>query len=524
MDPNHNVPGTLNPSPGATDHEYMVTALRLPFLPRSATLRPGVRRLRRFAALGAVVLAVGGLTWAPPVSAESSYTFTGGGYGHGVGLSQYGACGMAQSGSNYVQILTHYYSGTTVSTVAEPSNLRVLVAETGTLQLTVPAGSVISGVGSVSSTRNVTVRRSGSHAVLTGGVSATLPLPVTINPNGAMDISPPGHAFARGWLVIRPDDSASSLRAIVEGLSTRDYLLGLGEVSASWPMAAIQAQATAARTMAVTKDAHPRSAVYDLSAMSDGAYIGHDMQAISGKYWARWVSAIDSTAGKVVTYHGVPINSPVYSSSSGGRTASNVDVWGSVQVPYLRSVADPGDSGCRNKRHTWARTFGASELGSRLGMAPVTAIRATGPASQSGRTAKTGFVVTDRTGRTKSFDGADLRWALGLYSTKFTINGVALTTGGAAYRPPSGAITSIRAWQGRNILVAGRATDPDGTPRLFVADEVHGRVTWHVFPTAGGMFLAAIPASPGEHTTCIAVLDTPTGTATTIGCRNTVVK
>lgn len=33
------------------------------------------------------------------------------GYGHGVGLSQYGASGMAKSGYNYIEILKHYYTG-----------------------------------------------------------------------------------------------------------------------------------------------------------------------------------------------------------------------------------------------------------------------------------------------------------------------------------------------------------------------------------------------------------------------------
>lgn len=45
------------------------------------------------------------------------YTFTGGGWGHGVGLSQYGAMGMANAGFNYVEILTHYYPGTTLGSL-----------------------------------------------------------------------------------------------------------------------------------------------------------------------------------------------------------------------------------------------------------------------------------------------------------------------------------------------------------------------------------------------------------------------
>ena len=41
------------------------------------------------------------------------------GYGHGVGMSQYGADAMAVSGSNYRQILAHYYAGTTLSTLID---------------------------------------------------------------------------------------------------------------------------------------------------------------------------------------------------------------------------------------------------------------------------------------------------------------------------------------------------------------------------------------------------------------------
>ena len=49
---------------------------------------------------------------AAPASAQAQWQIDGGGYGHGVGLSQYGACSLASGGSNYAQILAHYYPGT----------------------------------------------------------------------------------------------------------------------------------------------------------------------------------------------------------------------------------------------------------------------------------------------------------------------------------------------------------------------------------------------------------------------------
>ena len=39
------------------------------------------------------------------------------GYGHGVGLSQYGASAMALTGSTCAEILAHYYPGTTLETL-----------------------------------------------------------------------------------------------------------------------------------------------------------------------------------------------------------------------------------------------------------------------------------------------------------------------------------------------------------------------------------------------------------------------
>lgn len=49
-----------------------------------------------------------------PVITGASYTFSGRGWGHNVGMSQYGAKAMAEQGMNYQQILQFYYTGVTV--------------------------------------------------------------------------------------------------------------------------------------------------------------------------------------------------------------------------------------------------------------------------------------------------------------------------------------------------------------------------------------------------------------------------
>lgn len=479
--------------------------------------------------LTAVVVLATFTAGTPPAGAEESFTFAGGGWGHGVGLSQYGACGMASKGSTYTQILTHYYTGTKVTGVTEPANLRVLLAESNTFTLQVPKGSTISGVGTVSSERTVTVKRSGNDAKLTGGVTATVALPLTVARTGAMRISPPGDRFDRGHLVIRASGTDTmKMRAIMEGLSTRDYLLGLGEMPASWPAEALKSQATAARTVAVTKAASSAGSDHDLKGYLDGAFIGYEVRAQAGPtYWSKWVSAVDATAGKVVTYGGKAIASAVYSSSSGGRTENSEDVWFAT-TPYLRSVGDPADSGCNNPRHSWTKSFTASQLGAKLHTPAVRSIAVSGPLGSSGRTDKAMITFTDVKGVKHTFTGAQLRWALGLDSTKFTIAGATTTPPAkpkpTGNQPPSATLGLVRAHERRSILVAGKASDPDGTPRIFVADVVNGHTRWHVFNSAGGNYLAALPATPGEHTTCVAVLDTPSGAATTLGCRSVVVK
>ena len=47
----------------------------------------------------------------------SNFKFIGGGYGHGVGMSQFGAYNLSKAGKNYIQILKHYYSDINISTI-----------------------------------------------------------------------------------------------------------------------------------------------------------------------------------------------------------------------------------------------------------------------------------------------------------------------------------------------------------------------------------------------------------------------
>src|ERR1051325_8822924 len=75
-----------------------------------------------------------------PAGSGPLFLFSGHGWGHGVGMSQYGAYGYAQHGWTAAQILGHYYPGTTLGTTTA-ATVRVLLADrqsTLTLSSTVP--------------------------------------------------------------------------------------------------------------------------------------------------------------------------------------------------------------------------------------------------------------------------------------------------------------------------------------------------------------------------------------------------
>src|SRR5438445_10924054 len=69
-----------------------------------------------------------GTCFAAPARSGALFLFSGHGWGHGVGMSQYGAYGYAQHGSTFQQILSHYYPGTTLGP-ARVSTIRVLLAD-----------------------------------------------------------------------------------------------------------------------------------------------------------------------------------------------------------------------------------------------------------------------------------------------------------------------------------------------------------------------------------------------------------
>jgi SpoIID/LytB domain protein len=477
------------------------------------------------AALAATALVVGatlGVLWeavaGPPAAADTSFTFRGEGWGHGVGMSQWGARNMASAGSSATAILGHYYQGTAVTSIAEANDLRVLLGTSGTFSLAAGGATTIDGVGGFGSGAVVNVSRSGSSIVLSGALNAVAGSMIVVRYEGTpLKISPPGNRFNRGVLFIALD-GGGGLRAIVGGLTMNAYLRGLGEMPSSWPQQALRAQAIAGRSIAMGKAqrANRWAEDHDLKAWLDGAYIAYEKEY--GSMGANWNTAVDATTGMVVTYGGA-VASTVYSASSGGHTEHSEMVWvGSI--PYLRGVPDSADLGGGNPHASWSVILSGSQLGAKLGIGSVTSLSVSGATGVSGRLDKATFTAVDANGATRSVSGAQMRSLLGLKSTKFRVSGA---TGGPNILP-IGAFDSAFVHDRRTLVVGGRAGDANGPVLIRITDSINGSTTTRGAVGIDGHFLDAWSGASGTHSLCVTLFDNPTGQEVGLGCRDVVVK
>jgi peptidoglycan hydrolase-like amidase len=274
----------------------------------------------------------------PPASPPGSVRFCGHGWGHGVGLGQWGAKGMALAGLGYRFIDQHFYTGTTWATLGTANTpIHVAVLWGTSTYRVVPSGpaQLIAG----NQVRNIAAGQSVSLA-LAGGLQRVVPT----SPATRLTVYGPSgryHAY-RGSIVAQP---SGGILYIINTLPIEDYLRGLGEVPSSWPLEAIKAQIVAARCYALT---HMGStAMYDVDDTTQyQVYYGVDAESASQN------AAVDQTSGQVLMSGGHVIVA-FFSASDGGHTANVSDVFGGslATFPYLRGVLDPWDVVA--PRHTW---------------------------------------------------------------------------------------------------------------------------------------------------------------------------
>src|SRR3954447_20367764 len=103
------------------------------------------------------------LAAAPAEAAKTTFTVHGAGFGHGVGMSQYGALGYAQHGWTAAQILGHYYTGTSLGTTDPTAKVRIrLIEETPSVRI---SGARQAGTRKLDPTTTYTVKRQGVSQV-----------------------------------------------------------------------------------------------------------------------------------------------------------------------------------------------------------------------------------------------------------------------------------------------------------------------------------------------------------------------
>src|SRR5262249_30559674 len=92
-------------------------------------MQPSYHRARAFPAIAAATAAA--LALAPGAGGRPQLVIDGAGDGHGVGMSQEGALGLALRGAGYREILQHYYSGTALGRAPARARVRVLTGGGG---------------------------------------------------------------------------------------------------------------------------------------------------------------------------------------------------------------------------------------------------------------------------------------------------------------------------------------------------------------------------------------------------------
>jgi SpoIID/LytB domain protein len=342
------------------------------------TSAPAARRVA-IAAIGAAAVTAGALCAAVPAHADaavapksSQITIVGAGWGHGKGMSQYGAYGAASKGLSYAEIIDFYYPGTTLDELESGNRLKVWIsADTDNilhfrpvdgLRVTDSAGKTVK-LPTAAKYRKWRITKSSGKRVLQYLTSTGKYAKYSNKLNGK-----------RLWYVDNPDTGTvklampngdtrtyrqklalrfgSSGSRTVNYITMESYLRGVvaAEMPASWSAEAVKAQAVAARTYAAKlRSTASSSALYDLCDTSAcQVYKGVAAEADGSD------SAISATANKVVEYKG-KLALTMFSSSNGGWSAS-----GGADYPYLKAQKDPYDGVKRDQ--SWSVTLSSAKV------------------------------------------------------------------------------------------------------------------------------------------------------------------
>jgi len=367
-----------------------------------------------FGALVPVLLSTLVLTSFPSAFAEvpATFSFSGKGYGHGVGMSQIGARGLALAGDTATAILNYYYPGSDVIALTDDQILRVNIGHqltSASLKSDTPGMSLqlISGDGTEPQFLSVLAAKDSVKlslidkqvAITTTQVGITTALtPVdqlTIRWSGTRYLAGSDsvlslthtkkttkYRYGQIQVKVIKDAKLGNRLEIVNQVRLHDeYLWGISEVPSSWPAAALEAQVIASRSYAMSKAGKvSKSCDCDLySSISDQNFAGYakETEPKWGLIWKAAVSrtSVTETSGLTVTRNEAPIRT-YFGSSTGGVTETSKNAWG-TDVGYTFSVPDPWslDPKLNPNFYKWKRDIAQSVLVTAFGLPDVASVK-----------------------------------------------------------------------------------------------------------------------------------------------------
>jgi stage II sporulation protein D len=315
--------------------------------------------------------------------AAADTTISGRGFGHGRGMSQYGAQGAAIAGKSAQQILDFYYPGTAIGKATGSIRVRITadttdgirVGRVNHLKVRDLRTGKVHALPKASTRNQWSIDPYGDHGTKVSSYDAktrkwtlwkTFTGMTQFEGASVTGLILPSGAVRRYRGALRAVDVSGAHLDTVNVVSLEHYLRGVvpREAISSWRPAALQAQAVAARTYSVFHRNRAARRAYDLcDTISCQVYGGYDSEKASTN------TAIAATAGQLRLYKGKPIIAE-FSSSNGGATATG-------SVPYQLMKVDSWDAypGNGNPNVTWTVTRTAAEVRSAFDVGAIRSLR-----------------------------------------------------------------------------------------------------------------------------------------------------
>jgi len=344
----------------------------------------------------------------PSNAVPNEWIIVGSGWGHGVGYSQYGALGQALDGRSWQDILNHYYPGSVLADAPVDKQITVGLSQdklavfvrldksTDDAQLEMSIDG--NPVGIISPGVIIRIESNGSSVVTSGGDDGRsesrgsgkkISFRISsgngvINTNsGNPDSNPssllnsPGHRYKYGTLNVvygGDNDGRADLYTSLTMRLVDQYLLGIGEMSSSWPKAALVSQVVASRSYGLGKineGLKGNCGCHVSNNSTDQVYVGASKESSN---WNDAVSSANTNSGQpaILTFNGKVITA-YFASSTGGRTMSTKDAWGG-NVLWSQSVDDQWSLNARNPNARWGVRMSQSAMASALGLTNVATI------------------------------------------------------------------------------------------------------------------------------------------------------